>query len=144
MSERNVTRLVDEGVIREVEPDEVAAKTEVVAARRHIESANEVARIDPNGAFQLAYDGARKAAGAHMRAHGYRVGSGQGAHVKTGRYIAAVYDQASLAAHVEAFEDMRRLRNQSEYDALLIDEADARDAIEHADAIVSAVENDLT
>lgn len=144
MTDAAVELLVKTGVIREIAADEAATKTELAAARKHVESAAEIAETDPNGAFQLAYDAARKAAGAHMRARGYRVGSRQAAHVNTGRYLAAALDQPSLAVHIDAFDDMRSLRDQSEYDALLLDEADARDAIEHADAIVSAVENDLT
>ena len=144
MTDSELERLLAEGVVRAIDPDEVTARAELVAARTHVESAGEIAETDPNGAFQLAYDGARKAAAAHMRARGFRLGSRQGAHVKTGRYLVAVFAEPSVAAHAEAFDDMRSLRNQSEYDALLLDEADARDAIEHACAIVAAVERDLS
>ena len=80
---------------------------------------------------------------AHMRARGFRVGSGMGAHAKTGRYALAVLDDPAVRPHVERFDDLRAVRNESEYDALLLDVADARDALVHAEAIVDAVERDL-
>lgn len=143
MSEDDVERLVAEGVVRRCEPDPGTARAELTAARVHLESAATLAESDPNGAFQLAYDGTRKAIGAHMRACGLRVGSGAGAHVKTGRYAQAALDDPALAPHVAAFDDLRAVRNQSEYDALLLDEADALEALAHAHAIVDALGRDL-
>ena len=143
MAPSELELLVADGVIREIEADEATAGVELATARKHVDSAAEVAESDPNGAFQLAYDAVRKAVVAHMRARGFRIGSGPGAHIKTGRYLVTAFAEPSLAAHVGAFEDMRRLRNQSEYDALLLDEPDAHDAIGHAHAIVAAVERDL-
>ena len=139
----DLERLVGERAIRRCEPDPANARLELATARKHLETAIGAAESDPNGAFQLIYDGTRKALNAHMRAYGYRVGSGPGAHVKTGRYAAAVLDDPALAPHVAAFDDLRSLRNQSEYDALQLDEADVHDALSHANAIVAAVERDL-
>ena len=44
---------------------------------------------DSTLAFTALYDAIRKAISAHMRAHGYRVGRGPGAHAKTGEYAQA-------------------------------------------------------
>jgi hypothetical protein len=143
MGEEDVEQLVADGIVRRCERDPEGALAELAAARLHLESAAKLAGPDPNGAFQLAYDGTRKAIGAHMRARGLRVGSGAGAHVKTGRYAQAALDDPALAPHVAAFDDLRAVRNQSEYDALLLDEADVVEALSHAHAIVDAVERGL-
>jgi len=143
MGDSKVEELVPAGVIRRTENDDATARAELATARSHLESAAAVAGSDPNAAFQLAYDATRKSIVAHMRAKGFRVGSGTGGHVKTGRYAAAALDDPALARHIVAFDDMRTVRNQSEYDALLLDERDALDALEHAHAIVAAVERDL-
>ena len=144
MSDSKVEELVAAGVIRLTEIDEATARVELATVRSHLESAAAVARSDPNAAFQLAYDATRKSIVAHMRAKGFRAGSGAGRHVKTGRYAAAALDDPALARHIVAFDDMRTVRNQSEYDALLLDERDAHDALEHAHAIIAAVEADLS
>lgn len=143
MSDSDVAGLVAAGVIRRTEMDEATARVELATARSHLESAAALAGSDPNAAFQLAYDATRKSIVAHMRAKGFRVGSGAGGHVKTGRYAAAALDDPALARHIVAFDDMRTVRNQSEYDALLLDERDAQDALEHAQAIITGVERDL-
>lgn len=143
MTDHDVQRLLSEGVIRRVTSDETTAQAELQAAQTHLQSAETLSAADPNAAFQLAYDAARKAIAAHMRANGYRVGSGQGAHAKTGRYAAAALDDGDLEPHLDAFEDLRTLRNQSEYDALVLEQSDVQDALDHARAIVDAVERDL-
>ena len=144
VSESDVERLVADGLVRRCEPDEASARSELAAARAHLESAALLAVSDPNGSFQLAYDAARKAITAHMRFHGLRVGSGAGAHAKTGRYAQAALADPRLKPHIDAFDDMRSLRNQSEYDALLLDERDADDALRHARAVVEAVHQALS
>ncbi len=143
MSEREIRQLVADGTLRSVKADEETARVELETARQHVASAALLADSDPNAAFQLGYDAARKAIAAHMRAHGYRPGSGQGAHAKTGRYAAAMLGGSSLEPHIDAFDDLRTLRNQSEYDALLLDESDVLDALDHVRAIVDAVGHDL-
>lgn len=144
MAEQDVQRLLRDGVIRTVAADEETAANELRTARTHLESAAMLSGSDPNAAFQLAYDAARKAIAAHMRANGYRTGSGQGAHGKTGQHAAAALDDEALEPHLDAFDDLRSLRNRSEYDGLLLDENDVDDALGHARAIVDAVERDLT
>lgn len=143
VSDVDVQRLAGSGAIRRIPADEASARIELQTARSHLRSAETLRESDANAAFQLAYDGARKAIAAHMRAKGYRVGPGQGAHVRTGQYALAALSDDDLSPHLDAFEDMRRVRNQSEYDAVRLEEGDARDALVHARAIVDAVERDL-
>jgi len=42
-----------------------------------------------------------------------------------------------------AFDELRQLRNQSEYDALLLDTDDVTDALARANAIINVVDKDL-
>ena len=57
------------------------------------------ADVDAVGAFSLAYDAMRKALVAHMRAHGFRVRSGEGAHYQTGRYGLAALSSRVWTTH---------------------------------------------
>jgi HEPN domain len=143
MGHEEVEALIGRGVVRRVEADSESAQKELAAARRHLESVSEIAEIDPDGAFSLAYDAARKAIAAHMRAKGFRPGQGKGAHAKTGQYAVAALDNLGIEDHLDSFESMRSVRNRSEYDAQLLESADALEALEHARVILDAVERDL-
>lgn len=84
----------------------------------------------------------RKAIVAHMRASGYRVTRGAD-HVKTGEYGRAALGDLEIDVQLDEFELLRQMRNQSEYEALQIDEAEVREAFEHATAVVEAVAGEL-
>ena len=75
-----------------------------------------------------------------------RVGKGSHgarARARIGGYAAATLDDHGIGGQLERYDDLRRLGNQSENDALLVDEADVGDALDQAAAIVAAVERDL-
>jgi hypothetical protein len=74
-----------------------------------------------------------------MRVNGYRITKGPGGHVKTGAYAQAALDGLGLDEHLDAFETLRQLRNQSEYSALWVGPDEVREAAAHAAAIVEAV-----
>lgn len=143
MSEADVRAFVDEGVLVRVPLDLEAAHRELAIARMHIAGAELSATIDPTGSFTVAYDAARKAVVAHMRAHGLRVRSRFGAHYQTGRYANAALTGRGVDEHVEAFVNMREVRNDTEYEGEIVGEADAAEALAHARAIVGAVESEL-
>src|SRR5919201_6741460 len=82
----DLRRLLDAGFLEEVAPHGEDALLRLGEAERHLASAEQIAASDPNGAFQLAYDAARKAVTAHMLARGLRVTNRPGAHATTGRY----------------------------------------------------------
>ncbi len=123
----------------QVEPDPVTALEEIATARRHIAAAAAIAELDPTLAFTGLYDAMRKAIQAHMRANGYRVSKGAGAHRKTGEYALAALDALNIGPHLDEFDALRQLRNQSEYEALFVQSNDVQQALEHAQAIVDAV-----
>jgi YD repeat-containing protein len=67
-----VTDLLREGRLEPVPPDVTTARASIEEAQRHLTSAALIAVDDPNGAYALLYDGARKAIAAHMLASGPR------------------------------------------------------------------------
>lgn len=143
MSDELVGELLERGVLRQAEPDPAAARRLLATARRHLESAEQIAE-DETAALAIAYEAARKAIAAHLRANGLRVRGSVGAHARTGAYGVAAFDDPRVAEHFRAFDDVRRLRNRSQYDDLEVEGADVGFALEHARAIVAAVEADLT
>ena len=144
MSAEQLEELVARGVLRRVEPDLEASGIDLETARRHLETAQAIMEADEVGSLAIAYEAARKAITAHLRANGLRVVAGEGAHARVGEYAFAALDDASLVEHLRAFDRMRRLRNRSQYDAMPVDQGDAMYALEHARAIVAAVEGDLS
>src|SRR5512145_268644 len=121
MTEADVRRLLAEKKIRTVRPDPETAQVELDVARRHIASAAKIMGDDSTLAFTALYDAMRKAIAAHMRSRGYRVTRGPGAHAKTGDYAMAALDRLDIGSHLDEFDALRALRNQSEYEALHVD-----------------------
>lgn len=143
MSADDVAALLAQGVVERVKVDVKAARRNLLAANAHLHAAETVTAVDPTGAFALAYDATRKAISAHMSTNGLRVTSRPGAHERIGRYARAALDSHEIDDHLVVFDDLRRLRNKTEYDALIVTGATAADAILHARAIVGAVEREL-
>ena len=143
MTEADVQRLLAEKKIRTVSPDPETAQAEIDVARRHITSAEKIMADDSTLAFTALYDAVRKAIAAHMRSRGYRVTRGPGAHAKTGEYALAALDHLAIGSHLDEFDALRDLRNQSEYEALHVDVEEVREALDHVSAIVEAIAADL-
>lgn len=139
MGEAELARLLAAGQIERVRADPETAREEVEIARTHIAAAAEIAELDSTLAFTGLYDAIRKAIQAHMRANGYRISKGPGGHVKTGGYALAALDHLAIGEHLEEFDALRIIRNQSEYGALFVAEDDVENARRHAAAIVEAV-----
>lgn len=135
----DLRRLLDTGLMEEVERDEDGASARLDEAERHLESAERIASEDPNGAFQLTYDAARKAITAHMLARGLRVTNRPGGHATTGRYAVA-----ELGETFRPFDRMRRRRNRSEYGTSLVSDTEVTEAIASARAMVAAARGDLS
>lgn len=144
MSAGRAEKLINEGVVERVTADPEAARRNLDAARAHLRAATAILSEDPTGAFALVYDAMRKAIIGHMNAKGLRVTSRPGAHQRTGRYARAALAGRGIEEHLAAFDDLRRVRNKTEYDALLVTQSTATDALAHARAIVDAVEADLS
>jgi len=143
VSSEELVQLVSEGAVERAPVDRAAASRDLEAATAHLVSVEARAAHDPVGAFALAYEAFRKAVVAHMRATGFRVKSRSGAHYQTGRYARVALDGLGIGEHLQAFEDLRRLRNRSAYEAVSVDERDALEAVTHARAVVEAVGKEL-
>jgi hypothetical protein len=143
MSQKELDRLVAEGAIAPVAADPETARVELEQARLHLESAAAIAERDPVAAFALGYDAIRKALTAHMRSRGYRVTRGKGHHARIGRYAIAAIADARVREHLEAFEELRQLRNQAEYDAVVVRSEDVSEVLARGDGIIIAVDESL-
>lgn len=143
MTADEVGALLAEGVVVRVVADQEESQKELAAAKTHLLGAEAASQHDPTGAFSLAFDAARKAVVAHMRANGLRVRPRFGAHYQTGRYARAALTGRVADEHLSALEDMRVVRNDTEYGAEVVEGSDAAEALAHARAIVDAVERDL-
>lgn len=142
MTADTLAALVDQGRIEEVPPDAEEARAILEEAERHLSSADQIAGTDPNGAYALLYDAARKAVSAHMLAGGYRATNAPGAHRAVVLYAESeLSDEAP--EHVDHLDRMRRTRNRSEYGVRVFGGAEIRNDLEHASGVVSAVREQL-
>ena len=122
--------------IERVPVDDVAAARRLISARRHLRSATTLARDDPDAAYALLYDAARKAVAAHMQARGLRARNAPGAHEATAQYAAAVLAGPSSGE----LDRMRRFRNRIEYGTTSFETGQVEHDLRHAEAIVAEIE----
>lgn len=121
-----------------VEPNRDHAMAMIEQARTHLTSARSLRNDDPVGAFNLAYDAAKKSLAAILANQGIRAAGGEGGH--------AVLLQAAMAQldppkgkQLQEFTWMRQLRNDSSYPSPQTPVATADDvtaALPAAEAIV--------
>lgn len=126
--------MLDAGRLERVEPDDGSARQALEESSQHLESARTIAESDANGAYQLAYDAARKAVMSSMRRSGLRVRRGEGAHAITAEYAGHALDQGLG----RRFDAMRRRRNRSEYGSAFFGREEVFEAIETAAALRDA------
>lgn len=130
-----IERLLEHGEMERVPPSDQLAERLMADASGHLGSASMIREVDPPGAFQLAYDAARKACNALLAVQGLRATS-RGGHVAVQD---AVRDQ--FGPVFEPFARLRRRRRDSEYPSLdspSITEPDADEGIVKAGEIVDA------
>lgn len=108
-----VDRLLSENRLQQVRASRPLAEQMLEQAEAHVASATQLVGSDPAGAFQLAYDAARKSLAAVLANQGLRA-KGAGAH-------ATLYEATRAQLHpplgpiLDPFDWMRRLRNSTEY-----------------------------
>lgn len=83
-----IDRLLQESRLTRVAANRALAEDYLRQARQHLVSAQELHASDPEGAFQLAYDAARKALAAILVNQGLRA-SGEGSHVTIHQAVSA-------------------------------------------------------
>ena len=140
-----IERLLDARQLEHVPADTDTVAALVASARRHIASATTTAADDPEGAFALAYDAARKTATALLAHQGLRPTSA-GGHIVI---VEAINAQFPGVAGLKSIDRLRRRRNQAEYpdpqnyDPVTTDEVEdaidtARDCLTAAEKLVAA------
>jgi len=138
-----VTRVEDlrrRGLLQDIAPDPPAIARLLDDARRHLGTARLAAHAsDLAGAYQLAYDAARKACTATLAARGLRV-RGQGAHANLILIMQELYSPAPGTLALEQMDRMRHTRNLAEYQGYPVDPAELEGDLAAAADIVAAAE----
>jgi hypothetical protein len=108
-----VDTLIADGSLERVPASQQAAEAELVRARTHVGSAQRLLDSDPEGAYTLAYDAARRALAAVLQNQGLRA-TGRGGHTAVYEAVRAQLDPP-LGAILRPFNRMRVRRNEVEY-----------------------------
>lgn len=133
-----VTALIEARDLQRVIADGDTVAALLSSARRHVESACLTADKDPEAAYTLAYDAARKSATALLNHQGLRPTSA-GGHIAV---VDAIRAQFPGVPGLLSLDRLRRRRNQAEYpdpqsyDPITPDEADG--AIEAAPQCIAS------
>ena len=110
-----IKRLLASGDLQRVAASTDAASAFLAQAARHLDSALAVANADPDGAYTLLYDAARKSLAAVLQAQGLRATS-KGGHYAIQEAVAAQFTKPPPRDAFRPFGRLRRTRNQVEYD----------------------------
>ncbi|MEX1207584.1 MAG: HEPN domain-containing protein [Acidimicrobiia bacterium] len=130
-----IERMLERGQIERVPPSDNLAQSLIDASNAHLVSAATVLDSDPPGAFQLAYDAARKACAALLAVQGLRPTTAGGHRAVQ----EAMTEQ--FGSGFSSLGRLRRQRNDTEYpdaDSPSTTSDDAAHAIEEAGDIVNA------
>jgi hypothetical protein len=134
-----IAELLLERRLERVAADRDEAKALLEHAQSHLRSATKILGDDVPGAYQLAYDAARKAVAAHMAANGYRARSDRpGAHAAVVVYAEEALDGEAREESLQHFDRMRRVRNRLEYGGVTVGRAQVENDLAHAKEIVRA------
>lgn len=106
-----IERLLAAHHLQRVAPDSTAADALLAMGDRHIVGAERARDHDPEGAFSLAYDAARKAGTALLAHQGLRP-TAAGGHVAV---VEAIDAQFPGVPGLRSLDRLRRRRNQGEY-----------------------------
>lgn len=110
-----IRQLISTGSLQKVSPSLDAAAALLDVAIKHLNSAAVVAESDPDGAYTLVYDAARKSLVAVLQAQGLRATS-KGGHYAIQEAIAAQFTKPPPSEAFRSYARLRRTRNQVEYD----------------------------
>jgi hypothetical protein len=136
--EEQVARLIEQRHLQQVAADSETAAALLASGSRHVVSARRSADADPEAAYALAYDAARKSATALLAHQGLRPTTA-GGHIAV---VDVMRAQFPGAPGLTSLDRLRRRRNQAEYpnptsyDPITVDEA--MEAIEVASRCVAS------
>ncbi len=109
--EETVERLLEARHLERVAAGPDVGATLLAAAQRHVASAKGCADTDPEGAYALAYDAARKASTGLLAHQGLRPTT-TGGHLSV---VEATRAQFPEVPGLRSLDRLRRRRNQAEY-----------------------------
>jgi uncharacterized protein (UPF0332 family) len=111
------------------------AQKRAVAARKNL-------AIEPETAYQIAYEAMIKASLALMLSHGQRPRKQLGHHIAIIEF-AQRHLPGTSAGTFALFDRMRRKRNDAFYDIALVTDTEAEEAVSAADDFLLVVETDI-
>lgn len=114
---QTIKRLLAADSLQKVSASRQAATAFLDAAVKPLDSVRTLAEEDPDGAYTLLYDAARKSLAAILQAQGLRATS-SGGHYAIQEAIAAQFTKPSQRDAFRPFGRLRRTRNQIEYDEI--------------------------
>ncbi len=126
--------------LESVPADAETAASRIAVARQHLDTAGRLLEegLDLEIAYTALYDAARKAVTAAMLAAGLRAANRTGAHEAVAVWCAEILGPRTAAAR--RFDALRRRRNRSEYDDLVLGRTDVEaDLADAADILAAAV-----
>jgi hypothetical protein len=129
-----IERLLETGHLQQVPASREHADRLLAQARRHLASAANTAEDDPEGAYALLYDAARKALWAILENQGLRPTS-SGGHLAAHHAVRAQLDPP-MGQQLRPYDRMRRHRRDAEYppaDSPALTGEDAEDDIPRAE-----------
>jgi HEPN domain-containing protein len=136
--EQTIDGLLERGHLEQVSADAGTATALVATSERHVKSAAKLIDTDPEAAYTLAYDAARKAATALLAHQGLRPTTA-GGHLAV---VEATGAQFPGVAGLKSLDRVRRRRNQAEYPDPAgydpITEEEASEALDVAEATIGA------
>jgi hypothetical protein len=110
-----VDAMIASGEIERVHPGRGAADELLGKAREHLNSVGAIIDSDPDEAYLLVYDAARKTLAAVLQNEGLRA-TGRGGHLAVYQPVRAQLDPP-MGRAMQPFDRMRRRRNAIEYSA---------------------------
>lgn len=134
-----VEELIKKKELQKVPPNKDLALEYLKQAKAHLDMSRDGLAKDPIGAFQLAYDAARKSLASLLIVQGLRPTT-YGGHIAVFDAVLAQFGKG-LGSVIRPFSSMRRLRNMSEYPSaenLVANKDDAEAAQQHAAGMLEA------
>lgn len=109
--EQQVASLIEQRHLQQVAADSQTPAALLASADRHVESARRTVDADPEAAYALAYDAARKSATALLAHQGLRPTT-SGGHIAV---VDSIRAQFPGVPGLTSLDRLRRRRNQAEY-----------------------------
>jgi hypothetical protein len=136
-----IDRLLAARELQNVSPDLKVAHQLLGTARKHLASARDLQSEDPEGAYAVLYDAARKSCAALLQAQGLRPTS-RGGHIAVREAVLAQFGALSGGHVLRPFDRLRRRRNEMEYPSgeSAMDDDEISEALTRAEQMVEFAE----